>query len=202
MSSPHKTDLLSVLLLLVILFFWGCQPGGEKTPEGPPLKLSLALSLVPYSGLIAIADDKGYFREAGLDVLLNIHRSGQESLAAVCRGEAQVATVADIAFSAKALEETSIRVLASIGTTAASQIVARRDRNIQTPPDLKGKRVGFSSGTVCDYFLYAFPLTENIPIKDITAVDFATAGETPIARAVIDGKPLAVSIFQRSGAFC
>jgi ABC-type nitrate/sulfonate/bicarbonate transport system substrate-binding protein len=192
MSSLHKTELFSVLLLFVILVSWGCQPGGEKTPEGPPLKLSLALSRVPYSGLIAIADDKGYFREAGLDVSLNIHRSGQESLAAVCRGEAQGATVADIAFSAKALEETSIRVLASIGTTAASQIVARRDRGIQTPPDLRGKRVGFSSGTVSDYFLYAFLMTENILSKEITAVDIPAGRQ---AEAVVNGEVDAVSAF-------
>lgn len=181
------------LLSFVILVSWGCQPGGEKTPEGPPLKLSLAVSPATYSGLIAIADEKGYFKEEGLDVEMNLYPSGREALDAVCRGEAQAATVADIAFSSKALEEPSIRVLASIGTTVGSQIVARRDRGIQKPSDLKGKRVGFSSNTVSDYFLYAFLMTENIPLKDITAVDIPAGRQV---EAIVNGDVDAVSAFE------
>jgi ABC-type nitrate/sulfonate/bicarbonate transport system substrate-binding protein len=192
MSSLHKTELIGVLLLLVILFSWGCQPGEEKTPEGPPLKLSLAVSPATYSGLIAIADEKGYFKEAGLEVSLDLHTSGIEALEALCRGEAQAATASDIAFSAKVLDEPSIRVLASIGTTVGSQIVARRDRNIQKPSDLRGKRVGFTSGTVSDYFLYAFLLTENISPKDITAVDIPAGRQV---EAIVNGDVDAVSAF-------
>jgi NitT/TauT family transport system substrate-binding protein len=192
-SSAYKTGLPKVLLLIVILVSWGCEPGAERAPEGPALELSLAVSPATYSGLIAVADDKGYFKEAGLDVSVDLHPSGREALDAVCRGEAHVATVADIAFSAKALKQPSIRVLASIGTSVGSRIVARRDRNIQNPSDLKGKRVGFSSDTVSDYFLYAFLMTENISPKDITAVDIPPARQV---EALVDGKVDAVSAFE------
>ncbi len=192
-SSPHKTELLSVLLSFVILVSWGCESDVERPPEGLPLKLSLAVSPATYSGLIAIADEKGYFKEEGLEVETDLYPSGRGALDAVCRGEAQVATVADIAFSAKALEDPAIRVLASIGTTVGSQIVARGDRNIQHPSDLREKRVGFSSNTVSDYFLHAFLMTENIPIKDITAVDIPPARQV---EAVVNGDVDAVSAFE------
>ncbi|MBI4776207.1 MAG: ABC transporter substrate-binding protein [Deltaproteobacteria bacterium] len=192
-NSPHKPKLLKVLLLIVVLVAWGCENDEYPAPEGPPVKLSLAVSPATYSGLIAIADDKGYFKDAGLDLSMDLYPSGREALEAVCRGEAQAATVADISFSAKALEEPSIRVLASISTTVGSRIVARKDRNIQSPSDLRGKKVGFSTGTVSDYFLYAFLMTENIPPSDITAVDIPPARQV---ESVVNGELDAVSAFE------
>jgi len=192
-NSPHKSKMVKALLLIVVLIAWGCQNSEHRTPEGPPVKLSLAVSPAVYSGLIAIADDKGYFKDAALDLSMDLYPSGREALEAVCRGEAQAATVADIAFSTMALEEPSIRVLASIGTTIGSRIVARKDRNIESPFDLRGKRVGFSSGTVSDYFLYAFLVTENIPLQDVTAVDIPPARQV---ESLVNGHVDAVSAFE------
>lgn len=191
-NAPHSTKLLRGLLIIVTLISLGCQPA-ERASQGPPRKLTLAMRAAPYSGLIAIADEKGYFKEAGLEVVLNLYPSGKQALEAVCRGEAEVATVADSAFAAKAHEEPSIRVLASIGTTEAEQIVARRDRNIQNPADLAGKRVGFSNDTTSEYFLYAFLMTENIPQKSITLVHIPASQQ---AEALINGDVDAISAFE------
>jgi len=187
----------AVLLFLAILLSWGCQPGVEEKPAGPPLKISLAVSPATYSGLIAIADEKGYFKEAGLDVSISLYASGREALEAMCRGEAQVATVADIAFAAKIFTEPSIRILASIGTNVGNQIVARKDRGIQKPSDLRGKRIGFSSQTTSDYFLYAFLISEGILLKDITAVDIPP---DQLLQAILEGDVDAVSAFEIFGS--
>ena len=85
-------------------------------------------------------------------------------------GEAQVATVSDIAFALTMNEDPSLRIIASIGTSVGSQIVARKDRNIHEPADLTGKRIGYSPGTASDYFLHSFLLTNHISQKDITVV--------------------------------
>jgi len=74
--NSRRLDLLKVLLLFVILASWGCQSGVERVPAGPPIKLSLAVSPATYSGLIAIADEKGYFKDAGLEVSQSLHPSG------------------------------------------------------------------------------------------------------------------------------
>jgi NitT/TauT family transport system substrate-binding protein len=192
-DSPNPSKLLKVFLLSVALFSWGCQSDSGQAPESPPIKLSLAVQPTLFSGLIAIADEKGYFKKEGLEVLMDLHPSGRSSLEAVCFGKAQVATVSDFAFTAKALEEPSIRVLASIGTTVGSQIVARKDRNIQEPSDLRGKRVAFTAGTTNDYFLYVFLLTRNIPQKDITFVDIPADRQV---EALVNGDVDAISAFE------
>ena len=192
-NSRHQVQWVKLFLLIAILVPWGCQSSDQGLVEGPPLGLSLAMQQAPNSGLVAIAVEKGYFKEAGLKVSLSYYPSGRKALEAVCRGEALVATVSDIAFAAKALEDTSIRVLASIGTNVGSQIVARRDRNIQNPADLKGKKVGFSANTTSDYFLYAFLVIENIPREDIIFVDIPAARQV---EALVNGEVDAVSAFE------
>jgi NitT/TauT family transport system substrate-binding protein len=193
-GKTHKIKivLLQIMSLIMILLLCGCQPGADRSPKGPPLKLTLALQPAPYSGLIAIADEKGYFKEEGLEVSMVFHPSGRACLEAVSRGEAQVGTVSDIAFAAKAIEEPSIRIIASIGTTIGSEIIARKDRNIQNPPDLRGKRVGFSSGTTSDYFLYTFLIKQHIPQEDIRLVDIPASRQV---EAIVNGEVDAISIF-------
>ena len=183
------------MLLIVVFAAAGCRPGTDRAPGGPPLRLSLAVSPVSNSALIAVAEEKGYFKDAGLEVSLALHPSGRDSLEAVCRGEAQVATVACVAFAAKALEDHTIRILASLGATWGSQVVARRDRNIRVPSDLRGKRIGYSSNTVSDYFLYAFLMAENIPPKEVTEVDLPPGRQ---ADAVVGGEVDAVSAFEHN----
>lgn len=191
--SSKKLGVLKIPLFIILFALYGCQPEAGQLSGGPPLKLSLAVSPATYSALVAIADEKGFFREAGLEVSMNLYPSGKMALEAVCRKEAQAATVADIAFSAKAFEDSSIRILASISTTAGSQIVARKDKNIHKPSDLRGKRVGYTSGTVSDYFLYAFLITESIPTKYITAVDIPSDRQV---ESIINGEVDAVSAFE------
>lgn len=192
--APPMVGRLIFLSVIVMLLSGGCRAGADGPPEGPPLKLTLAVSPSICSGLIAVADEKGYFKEAGIDVSIQLYPSGYDALKAMRRGDARVATTADITFSAEIYNDPSLRVLAVIGTTLGSQIVARKDSGIQTPSDLKGKRIGYCADTVTDYFLYAFLLIENISPDEITAVDIAPSRQV---EALLNGDVDAVSVIQR-----
>ncbi|HZD54882.1 MAG TPA: ABC transporter substrate-binding protein [Candidatus Aquicultoraceae bacterium] len=193
MRKPIRNALRKALPGIALFLCLGCRPGAEGATAGSPVKLSLAVYPGPYSALIAVADRKGYFRDEGLDVSIRLHPSGKEALKAVTRGEAQAATVADFAFSAQVLAEPSVRILASIATTVGCQVVARRDRNIRIPSDLKGKRIGYTPDTVSGYFLYVFLLTEGIRHTDIRAVAVPAASQV---EAVVSGDVDAVSAFE------
>jgi len=178
------------MILLVVLAACGSQSQEDQTS---PIKLTLAVQPAPYSGLIAVAGEKGFFKKAGVDVTIKLYPSGSDSLKAMQGGEAQIATVADIAFASKMNEEPSVRVVASIGLTVGSQIIARKDRNIREPSDLKGKKIGFSPNTVSDYFLYAFLLTNHLSPDDVTLVSIPPARQV---EAVVAGEVDAVSAFE------
>ncbi|MHB8110398.1 MAG: ABC transporter substrate-binding protein [Syntrophorhabdaceae bacterium] len=179
------------MILAFILGFGGCQ---QKGTQGPPLELTLATEASAYSGLIAVADDKGFFEEAGLKVRINYYPSGRDALKAMMSGEGQVATVTDIAFANMMDEDASLRVIASIGTSIGSKIVARKDKNIHKPSDLKGRRIGYSPGTSSEYFLGVFLLTNHMSWKDVRPVAIPPARQV---EAVVTGEIDAVSAFER-----
>jgi ABC-type nitrate/sulfonate/bicarbonate transport system substrate-binding protein len=186
----RKITSLLVLLMAICLAVWACQPRGDREAQGPPLKISLALVPFPYSGLIAIAEHQGFFRESGLEVSAKEYPSGLAAVDALCRGEAQLATGADIVMATKIPEVPSLRVVASIGSTDTNEIVARNDRGIREPSDLKGKRIGFSLGTSSEYYLTTFLLANAIPSTAVIPVNIAPAR---IAEAVVTGEVDAIS---------
>lgn len=190
-SAPLARWLL-FCLLTVTLFPWVRQALAQETPGGPPLKLALAVAPAACSGLIAVADEAGFFKAAGLEVSMDPHPSGRKALEALYRGDARAATVTDVAFAVEILNEPSIRVLASIGTTLGSQIVARKDRNIHNLKDLRGKRVGYSADTISEYCLIATLIIEEISQDDITLVDIPAARQVD---ALLEGDVDAVSAF-------
>jgi NitT/TauT family transport system substrate-binding protein len=188
--AMRRLSCLAVLLLFGLLAASGCQPNGERESRKSPIKVSLALAIAPYSGLIAIADARGFFRECGLEVSAMTYRSGLEAVEALITGEAQMATAADLVMATKVLDDPSLRAIASIGTSAGSEIVARKDRNIQKPLDLKGKKIGFSPGTISEYYLDVFLLANTISSQEVNAVSIPPSG---IVDAIVNGEVDAIS---------
>lgn len=189
----RKSALYIALILVVIPAAVGCQQKAEHEAQKAPLELTVAIQAAPYSGLIAVAEEKGFFKQAGVAVEIKLYPSGLDSLKAIWRGDAQIATITDIAFAGKMDEDPSLRIIASIGLSVGNQIVARKDRNIHEPADLVGKRIGYSPSTSSDYFLYAFLLINHLSPNDITAVAIPAARQ---AEAVVTGEIDAVSAFE------
>jgi ABC-type nitrate/sulfonate/bicarbonate transport system substrate-binding protein len=183
--------IFSALLFLVL----GCgSPDQSKVPE--PLELTFAVQYGPHSGLIAIARERGYFEEFGLDLTIEEHPTGKRCLEALLRGDADLATAADIAFTTKILEGAStLRVVGSLGLTTGSMIVARKDRGIRQPLDLKGKTIAYTSNTTSEYFLDVFLLLTRISTSEVNTVDIPQA---EIVGAIEAGEVDAASVIARN----
>ena len=186
----YKYSRLALLLCLIVWAASGCRPKEELESQGSLLKVSLALVPYSYSGLIAIADVKGFFKECGLEVSAKEYPSGLAAVEALIRGDAQLATGADIVMATKIFDDPSLRVVASIGSSGANEIVARKDRDIHKPSDLKGKKIGFSPGTTSEYYLDAFLLANTIPMTEVNPVNIPPAR---ITEAIVRGEVDAIS---------
>ncbi len=185
-----RPGLRMVLALVVLVALWGCQPNAEQAPQGPPLKLSVGLAPFPYSGLVAIAAEKGFFKEAGLDLSIKDYSFGFATLEALSRGEIQMAMGNEFSFAMMSDHDPSLRLVASIALVNTNEIVARRDRNIHIPADLKGKRIGFCPNTSSEYYLIAFLLVNKIPLSAVTMVQLPAGG---LVKAFVNGDVDAVS---------
>ncbi|WP_338032542.1 ABC transporter substrate-binding protein [Desulfocurvibacter africanus] len=176
----------SMLVLSLGFAFSGCQGGQEAKEE--LIKISLATTPVIYTGLIAVADQEGFFRQSGLDVSIRSdYPAGLQSMQALERGEVQMATGAAFVFSGMMEDDPSLRVLASVGSTSDHEIVARKDRGILRPSDLQGKRIGVVLDTVSEYALSMFLQMNNIDPATLTLVDISPP-EMPeaLARGEVD----------------
>jgi NitT/TauT family transport system substrate-binding protein len=178
------------VLLVVVLTAVGCQPKSESVPQGPPLKLSLGLAPFPYSGLVAIAEEKGFFKEAGLDLSIKDFSFGFATQEALSRGEIQMAMGNEFSFAMKINDDPSLRLIASVALVNTNEIVARRDRNIQETSDLKGKRIGVCPNTSSEYYCLAFLLLNKIPLSEVTMVNVPAAG---MVEALVNGEVDAMS---------
>lgn len=147
-----------------------CKPAPK--PAGPPEKITLAYSTAPNAILVHIALAKGFFTEEGLDVTPQPHAFGKLALKAVLDGKADIATVADTPFVFAVMNGAQITALATIQTSNKNQaIVARRDRGITKPADLKGKNIGVTLGTNADFFLDTLLLTHAMTRKQVSLID-------------------------------
>ena len=165
----------------------------ERKPAGPPEKVTIAFSATTDAVLAEVAQVKGFFREEGLAVTPRLHPYGKPALEDMLAGKADFATVAITPVMFAILNGEKIAVIATIeNSDKANAVLARRDRGITAPKDLKGKRIAATLGTTSEFYLDAVLGLHGISRKDVEAVDLK-AGE--MADALARGDIDAVSTF-------
>jgi NitT/TauT family transport system substrate-binding protein len=139
---------------------------------GPPEKITIAYSTIPYTALFQVAFEKGFFLTEGLDVTPQPHPFGKVALDAVLEGKADIATPADTPIMFAVTSGKKIYAVAEIAISNKSlAIIARKDRGIASPLDLRGKNVGASLGTTGDFFMDSFLITRGIGRNEVNIVD-------------------------------
>jgi NitT/TauT family transport system substrate-binding protein len=186
------TTAVAMIATLVIGFSGpGCKPVQKQA--GPREKVAIAYSTASNAILVYIAFANGYFAEEGLEATPQPHAFGKLALNAVLEGTADIATVGDTPIVFSVINGKKITTLASIQTSNRNEaIVARRDRSITKPADLKGKHIGVTLGTTADYFADSFLLAYGIERKQVTFIDMRP---DEMAAALDKGKVDAVSTF-------
>ena len=161
----------------------GCQ----KQPEeytGPVEKVTLAAYAGETGALVYVAEDQGCFEENGLDVTIKSYASGKAAADALIDGEADIATSADFVFVSNSFDHADLRVFGTVATAEVIELVARKDKGITTPTDLKGKKIGVTKKSSAESDLGKFLLYNNLSIDDVELVDLKPSG---IVKAVING---------------
>lgn len=121
--------------------------------------------------LLYVADAKGYFADEGLEVSYHSFTSGRDALTSVINGEADVATVFETPIVLNTGKGRRVRVLSTLHTSNKNTaLVARRDRGIETPADLKGKRIGVTPNTNGEFFLLQFLANEGVAPDSVELV--------------------------------
>lgn len=121
---------------------------------------------------VYIAHVNDYFKQEGLEAEMQPHTFGKVALQAVIEGRADVATAADTPVMLAIMNGERINILATIGTSNRNTaIIARKDRGITAPSDLKGKKIGVALGTTSDFLTDSFLKAHGIENKQVKIID-------------------------------
>jgi ABC-type nitrate/sulfonate/bicarbonate transport system substrate-binding protein len=189
---PRTVVLLS--LLAVCLLFTTCA---SKTSP-PPEKITVAIPANLYGTFFCIAQEKGFFREEGLDVTLNVHPFGKVALDNMISGGADVAVSAETPVVFAILRGADVVVVASVLESVKDQaIIAMRSSGVAAPGDLKGKRIGVPAGTNAEFFFDTFLVVNGIPRDSVKVLNLKP---DDLLESMKAGKIDAVSVWNPYGA--
>jgi NitT/TauT family transport system substrate-binding protein len=196
--------LVSILLLFSLAgFLW---QAGFLSRSVPLEKITIGTNLNEMLGLLFIAETRGYYQEQGLRVSINSYQTGLGPLRDLKTGRLDLASCAEFALVGEIFAggADQLRCLAIIGSGEVDLLIARRDKGINRPEDLRGKIIGVPRKTSAEFFLGRFLTLNRISLKEVTVVDvkpldLAEALAGGEVDAVLIWAPLAQDIIKKVG---
>jgi len=203
-----KKKLISSVLLAVMALttLAGCSGGsGQKTTgssataapsasAAPRIKLRVAYmpNLGSASSLVT-AINKGYFNEEGIDVEVVKFAKGPEEIAAMGSGNIDIAQIGHGAHSLAAKGQAMIFNIDD--TSLADEVLANKDKGINSIQDLKGKTIATSLGTSSEIILNLALASKGMTQNDVKIVQMDPSAAVT---AMVTGKVDAAAIWSPS----
>ncbi|MFA6093753.1 MAG: NrtA/SsuA/CpmA family ABC transporter substrate-binding protein [Elusimicrobiota bacterium] len=170
------------VLPLLFALFCAAQAAAEQTRLVYALPATVP-AVIPYTAL-----EKGFFKDEGLDVEAKMFSSGREALQALLAGHAQIQSVSETPVVHAILQGNKIAVIATAARHIEAKLIARTDRGILKPADLRGKKIATLPGTNSDYFMYVFLKKNGIALEDVKIANMPPPEMvTAYAKGDIDG---------------
>jgi len=161
MKSLNRPGVL--LLFSAFLIFSGCTKQNNQLT-----KTTLATSKNMWCTLSLIANEKGYFKQEGLDVDVKYLEAGRYCMDAVVSGSADFGNVVEVNVGYLGFTgNENVSIIGTIVSSTSSAIVARKSSGISKPEDIKGKRFALSPGTTSDIFANRFLAKYKFSTKDV-----------------------------------
>lgn len=146
------------------------------------------------SMLPIIAEQKGFFKEEGLNIETKYLQTGKIAMDALLSKDLDFAVMVEtnVAFI-KYQKGAEIEVICSIEEKYDDAIVARKDKGINEPKDLEGKTVGILIGTTSHVFADRFVNFYNL---DASKINFINLAPPAIQAGLLTGQIDAGSVWQ------
>jgi len=188
----RRFSLLLIILLMPYLVQANQQQVGQQALEPVTLQLKW-LHQFQFAGYIA-AKEKGFYRDAGLDVSIQPRTPDIKVIDEVIKGHAQYG-IGGMGILSHYANGVPIKALAAIFQHDALVFLSKADSGIVSPYEIAGKRVMFDATTGNDAVLMVLLDDAGISLNDITVVpqDFGIEsiinGQVDVMSAYITSQP-------------
>lgn len=129
----------------------------------------LSQNLSPISGVTIVAKEKKFFEKHGLDVVVSNFTSGRLALEATIGGGADIATTAEAPVTAASMAMQKIAFLTRMEYSDLKTLVTT-ESGVMKIEDLKGKRLGFATGTGSEVYVSALLKKAGLGKDDVKLV--------------------------------
>src|SRR6201993_2061388 len=159
-----------------------------------PLKAKVGVLRLQSSAPLFIAEDKGYFRDAGLDVELKFFDAAQPIAVATTSGDVEFGITAFTAGLYNLAGKGTLKVIGGMSReTAGYPLIGYFASNnayaagLKTPKDLAGKRIAgtqvgssfhYSLGVLADKYGFKLADVKIVPLQSLSNAAAALKGET------------------------
>ena len=143
-----KSFLIIVSLLLLLLSACGKETAEKKDSSNEKLqKVSLMLDWYPNAvhSFLFVAREKGYFKEQGLDVDIQMPADTNDPLKLVAANQIDIAMSYQPQVLVARSEDIPVQSFGAIVRHPLNQLMVPVDGKVQSPKDLAGKTVGYPS---------------------------------------------------------
>jgi len=195
----YRTLLISALAVLLI-GAGGCSDAGSKPEAAAENKAADKVTYLTAFGAVGrdafawVAQDKGYFKEAGLDVTIQLGAATGENLKGLAAGQAQFANLDLIGawILAGKGDYKDFRTIAAIHQQTLVSIIALDGSGITAPKDLEGKKLGAATGSVNQLL---FPGYAKLAGIDPAKIQWVNAQPAQLPALLAGGQVQALSTF-------
>ena len=177
--------------------------GGSSEPAKELVEVSVGY-MPNYGSLAELVSGihNGYFADEGLDVKLVEFGDGPSIIAAMDSGTVQVGYIGSGAHKLAIQGQVKIFCMAHVGN--ADAVVTNTDKGVSNITDLKGKVVGYSTGTTSEQLLKSALEANGMTMDDITAMEMdASALVTAMLSGQLDAcaawSPMTFTIQEQLG---
>jgi ABC-type nitrate/sulfonate/bicarbonate transport system substrate-binding protein len=181
--------LLAVVTAVIFIFYPNLWSQSAKST------IRMCAPKNPSSALIAIASERGYFQELGLDVNLEIDLLGRQCLEALENKKADFAVAFASPVIGYLINGHPYSVITEVhSSTHNTSIVFAKKGKIAQPKDLAGKSIALIGGTNAENLIRLFAKAHEIQLSNLNIVKASTP--TEIQNLLINNKVDAAVIWE------
>ncbi|WP_376959237.1 ABC transporter substrate-binding protein [Azospirillum sp. A26] len=136
-------------------------------------KLSVMLDwfVNPDHAPLVVAQEKGFFKDAGLEVTLTAPADPNDPPKLVAAGGTDIAVSYQPQLILQVAEELPLVRIGTLVSTPLNSVVVLRDGPVKTLKDLKGRKIGYSIAGFEDALLGAMLEKQGLSLKDVELVN-------------------------------
>lgn len=173
MTHPHARVIAVALSLLILAVGLAACGAKSETKKGEPEKLTLDLDFYPnpdHAG-IYMAQEEGFFKEAGLELAINAPTDPSAPLKDVAAGKADLAISYEPEVMLAQEEGLDVVAVGAIVNQPLTSLIWLKKSGIKGPAELKGKTVSYAGIPYQEAFLKTILRRAKVPASTVKPVN-------------------------------